>query len=486
MSPSDPKKSRDRERETSSHKSRSDRKHKESSKKKRRRSSSSSYRRSASRSDKKKQSNGSEGRSPDKSRHDHSRVRRSHKKEFSRSPLRRSESPISKNGVKRHRSDRKEKREKRSRRSSSRGGKREYKRKRKSSRHYYSSTSSSSSSSRSSSLDRTQHKMGSLMTATKPLMAAQNALTSSFVHTQIATYPPGTSTSAQFQQQPGATNNQLPQMPNYYAPFGFPQPVPSGFPPTLFNPAVPPPQFQYLCQPPPPVPPPPGNHPNSLAVQPPPPPPLPPTSNHQPPPPPPANNGGGQPRFPLPVPPPSTSTRYPLPRLSIQRPVIMNKRKLPPVAEDWGAGNFDDYNIIEIVGEGTYGQVYKAKCKKTNVLVALKRVRLENERDGFPITAIREIKILRQLDHKNVVKLINIVTDKRKATNYKKDPGAFYLVFEYVDHDLNGLLESGWVNFSEQQIASLFKQLLLGLEHCHSLNFLHRDIKCSNILVNNK
>lgn len=133
-------------------------------------------------------------------------------------------------------------------------------------------------------------------------------------------------------------------------------------------------------------------------------------------------------------------------------------------------------------------------------MVALKRVRLENERDGFPITAIREIKILRQLDHRNVVKLINIVTDKRKAVK-RGDPGtssgidfigmqsfigAFYLVFEYVDHDLNGLLESGWVSFTDQQIASLFKQLLLGLEHCHSLNFLHRDIKCSNILVNNR
>ena len=64
--------------------------------------------------------------------------------------------------------------------------------------------------------------------------------------------------------------------------------------------------------------------------------------------------------------------------------------------------------------------------------------------------------------------------------------GAFYLVFEYMDHDLMGLLESGLVVLSEGNIASLVKQLLEGLKFCHAKNFLHRDIKCSNILLNNR
>lgn len=64
--------------------------------------------------------------------------------------------------------------------------------------------------------------------------------------------------------------------------------------------------------------------------------------------------------------------------------------------------------------------------------------------------------------------------------------GSFYLVFEYMDHDLMGLLDSGFVSLSEGNIASLMKQLLEGLNFCHKKDFLHRDIKCSNILVNNK
>lgn len=59
-------------------------------------------------------------------------------------------------------------------------------------------------------------------------------------------------------------------------------------------------------------------------------------------------------------------------------------------------------------------------------------------------------------------------------------------MFEYLDHDLMGVLESGLVHFTEDHIKSFTKQLLDGLNYCHRKNFLHRDIKCSNILLSNK
>lgn len=58
-------------------------------------------------------------------------------------------------------------------------------------------------------------------------------------------------------------------------------------------------------------------------------------------------------------------------------------------------------------------------------LVALKKVRLDNEKEGFPITAIREIKILRQLKHRSVVNMKEIVTDKQDALDFKKDKGRY-------------------------------------------------------------
>jgi len=153
---------------------------------------------------------------------------------------------------------------------------------------------------------------------------------------------------------------------------------------------------------------------------------------------------------------------------------------------EWGERCVDVFEIMKIVGEGTYGQVYKARDKLTGEMVALKKVRLDKEKEGFPITAIREIKILRQLSHKSIVNLKEIVTDKQSAVDFRKDKGAFYLVFEYCDHDLMGILESGFVKFETQHISSMMKQLLEGLNYCHEKNFLHRDIKCSNILMSNR
>jgi len=132
------------------------------------------------------------------------------------------------------------------------------------------------------------------------------------------------------------------------------------------------------------------------------------------------------------------------------------------------------YEKVEQVGEGTYGQVYKARSKETNEIVALKRVRMDNEKEGFPITAIREIKILKVLNHKNIVRLKEIVTSEASDFNHGK--GSIYMVMEYCNHDLTGLSDSGH-KFAPGQIKCYMKQLLEGLCYCHKNHVLHRDIK---------
>ncbi|EEH59683.1 uncharacterized protein MICPUCDRAFT_14515 [Micromonas pusilla CCMP1545] len=143
----------------------------------------------------------------------------------------------------------------------------------------------------------------------------------------------------------------------------------------------------------------------------------------------------------------------------------------------------ENYEKMEQIGEGTYGQVFMARSNTTGEIVALKKVRMDNEKEGFPITAIREIKILKSLDHKNVIKLKEIVTSKAHALNQNK--GSIYMVFEYMDHDLTGLADRPGMKFSEPQIKCYMKQLLTGLYYCHRNNILHRDIKGSNLLIDN-
>ena len=132
----------------------------------------------------------------------------------------------------------------------------------------------------------------------------------------------------------------------------------------------------------------------------------------------------------------------------------------------------DRYQKIEKIGEGTYGVVYKARDVVTNHTVALKKIRLEGEDEGVPPTAIREISVLREITHENIVKLIDIVHSEMKL----------YLIFEYLEKDLRKFTES-CKNLSEELIKKLIHQILSGICHCHRHRILHRDLKPQNLLI---
>ncbi|CAM9689233.1 unnamed protein product [Chrysoparadoxa australica] len=133
----------------------------------------------------------------------------------------------------------------------------------------------------------------------------------------------------------------------------------------------------------------------------------------------------------------------------------------------------------ERIGEGAYGTVYRAKDRETKHVVALKRVILHNEKqDGFPLTSLREIALLKRISHPHCVALLDVVVGGQRDS--------VYLVFEYCENDLASLLETIKTPFTMSEIKSLMKQLLLALEYLHSSWIVHRDLKLSNLLYNNK
>lgn len=135
----------------------------------------------------------------------------------------------------------------------------------------------------------------------------------------------------------------------------------------------------------------------------------------------------------------------------------------------------EKYEKIGKIGEGTYGVVFKAKDTSTGELYALKKIRLESEDEGIPSTAIREIALLKELQHPNIVKLHDVIHTDKKLT----------LVFEYLDQDLKKLLDlSGPDGLDMPTVKSFLKQLLKGISHCHKNRVLHRDLKPQNLLIN--
>lgn len=134
----------------------------------------------------------------------------------------------------------------------------------------------------------------------------------------------------------------------------------------------------------------------------------------------------------------------------------------------------EQYEKVEKIGEGTYGVVYKARDRATNETIALKKIRLEQEDEGVPSTAIREISLLKEMQHRNIVRLQDVVHSEKRL----------YLVFEYLDLDLKKFMDSSPEFAKDQrQIKMFLYQILCGIAYCHSHRVLHRDLKPQNLLI---
>ncbi|CAL9226506.1 unnamed protein product, partial [Arabidopsis halleri] len=143
----------------------------------------------------------------------------------------------------------------------------------------------------------------------------------------------------------------------------------------------------------------------------------------------------------------------------------------------WIPGREFHFEKQEQIGGGTFSKVFQARDLLRNKTVALKRIRFDlNNSESIKCIA-REIIILRKLDHPNVIKLEGLML-------VDHDSSTLYLIFEYMEHDLLGLSSLLGVQFTEPQVKCYMKQLLRGLDHCHTNHVLHRDIKSSNLLIN--
>ncbi|KAG6651283.1 cyclin-dependent kinase G-2-like isoform X1 [Carya illinoinensis] len=143
-----------------------------------------------------------------------------------------------------------------------------------------------------------------------------------------------------------------------------------------------------------------------------------------------------------------------------------------------GCRSVDEFERLNRIDEGTYGVVYRARDKKSGDIVALKKVKMEKEKEGFPLTSLREINILLSLHHPSIIDVKEVVVGSSLDS--------IFMVMEYMEHDLKGLMETMKQPFSQSEVKCLMLQLLEGVKYLHDNWVLHRDLKASNLLLNNQ
>ena len=132
------------------------------------------------------------------------------------------------------------------------------------------------------------------------------------------------------------------------------------------------------------------------------------------------------------------------------------------------------YEVLEVVGEGAYGIVYKCRNKETGQYVAIKKFK-EVEDDLVKKTMKRELRMLQKLTHPNIVSFLEAY--KRK--------GNLYLIFEYIPKNLLEILQENFHGLDQKLIRHFIYQLCKSIKYLHSQNIIHRDIKPENLLVDN-
>lgn len=151
-----------------------------------------------------------------------------------------------------------------------------------------------------------------------------------------------------------------------------------------------------------------------------------------------------------------------------------------------GCSSIDLYDVRAKLGEGTFGQVHQGTFKPTGTAVALKEIIVRERDEGMPITALREIKIMKALNHPNVLGLLDMAVKRSdRGRSGERRRSTFYMVMTYMDHDLCGLLHNRNVRFTLGHIKLYMSQLLQGVQFMHEQHVMHRDIKSANVLVGN-